>query len=287
MMKKKKKPPPVGLLQPPWSEPVRRRGGVRSLRSGVAAEEGKRGRKRCFGQQQGLYGGVARFTSDGSQVGDLHHQSRLREAAVATFCNLKSLIKIDTEKVLVPGGAIHPLTRYVMNYVKYACEYKNTLEQVVKDYQRTGRPSSYDDDRDDELPGSTSNNDNQSNDSIADDPKPFVAQLMVVMQLLHSNFEAKSKLYKDQALCNIFSMNNGRYVMKKIKELLSDAWCWKRSLELRQYHKNYQRETWSKVLMCLKDEGLNVRGNVSKPVLKEQFKSFNAMIDEIHKMQSS
>ncbi|KAG1327531.1 exocyst complex component EXO70B1-like [Cocos nucifera] len=220
-------------------------------------------------------------------------RSRLGEAAVATFCDLESSIKTDTGKTPMPGGAVHPLTRYVMNYVKYACEYKNTLEQVFKNYQKTERPSSYDDDRDDEPPGSTSNNDNQSNDSIADDPKPFAAQLMVVMELLHSNLEAKSKLYKDQALCNIFLMNNGGYVMKKIKgaaeikELLDDAWCWKRSSELRQYHKNYQRETWSKVLACLKDEGLNVRGNVSKPVLKERFKSFNAMIDEIYKTQSS
>ncbi|XP_029116700.1 exocyst complex component EXO70C1-like [Elaeis guineensis] len=216
---------------------------------------------------------------------------RLGEAAVAIFGDLESSIKTDTGKTPVPGGAVHPLTRYVMNYLKYACEYKNTLEQVFKDHQRTERPSSYD--GDDEPPGSTRNNDNQSDGGIADDPKPFAAQLMVVMELLHSNLDAKSRLYKDQALCNIFLMNNGRYIMKKIKgaaeihELLGDAWCRKRSSELRQYHKNYQRETWSKVLACFKDEGLNVRGNVSKPVLKERFKSFNAMIDEIHKTQSS
>ncbi|XP_017702473.2 exocyst complex component EXO70B1-like [Phoenix dactylifera] len=220
-------------------------------------------------------------------------QSRLGEAAIAIFCDLESSIKTDTGKTPVPGGAVHPLTRYVMNYLKYACEYTNTLEQVFKDYQRTERPSSYDDDGDDAPPGSTSNRENQSSSSTATDPKPFADQLTELMELLHSNLEAKSKLYKDQALCNIFLMNSGRYIMKKIKgaaginELLGEAWRRKRSSELRQYHKNYQRETWSKVLACFRDEGLNVRGNVSKPVLKERFKSFNAMIDEIRKTQSS
>ncbi|XP_008811747.4 exocyst complex component EXO70B1-like [Phoenix dactylifera] len=220
-------------------------------------------------------------------------QSRLGEAAVAIFCDLESSIKTDTGKTPVPGGAVHPLTRYVMNYLKYACEYKNTLEQIFQDYQRSEKPSSFDDDGGDAPSGSTSNHENQKNNSNANDPKPFTAQLMEVMELLHANLESKSKLYKDQALCNIFLMNNGRYIMKKIKgaaeinELLRDAWCRKRSSDLRQYHKNYQRETWSKVLACFRDGELNVRGNVSKPVLKERFKSFNAMFDEIHKTQSS
>ena len=75
----------------------------------------------------------------------------------------------------------------------------------------------------------------------------------------------------------------------EIKELLGDTWCRKRSSDLRQYHKSYQRETWGKVLDCLRDEGLqtNKRGSVSKPVLKERFKTFNSTFDEIHKTQSS
>ncbi|KAF9591261.1 hypothetical protein IFM89_003212 [Coptis chinensis] len=124
-------------------------------------------------------------------------------------------------------------------------------------------------------------------------PSPFSEQLMTVMDLLDSNLESKSKLYKDLSLSYIFLMNNGRYIMQKIKgsaeifELLGNTWTRKRSSDLRQYHKNYQRETWSKVLGCLKDEGLHVNGKVAKPILKERFKSFNAMFEEIHKAQST
>ncbi|KAA8548263.1 hypothetical protein F0562_004476 [Nyssa sinensis] len=68
---------------------------------------------------------------------------------------------------------------------------------------------------------------------------------------------------------------------------MGDTWFRKRSSDLRLYHKNYQRETWGKLLHCLTHEGLNVNGKVVKPVLKERFKSFNAMFDEIHRAQST
>ncbi|XP_043715416.1 exocyst complex component EXO70B1-like [Telopea speciosissima] len=210
---------------------------------------------------------------------------RLGEAAVSIFCDLENSIKGDTSKTPVPGGAVHPLTRYTMNYLKYACEYKDTLEQIFQKHQKID-PSDVVVGLDKE--GSTATNGNQEQKL-----SPFSVQLMTVMDMLGSNLEAKSKIYKDLSLNHIFLMNNGRYIMQKIKgskeiyELIGDPWCRKRSSDLRQYHKNYQRETWNKVLGCLKDEGLQVHGKVSKPVLKERFKSFNAMFEDIHKTQSA
>ncbi|XP_026657383.2 exocyst complex component EXO70B1-like [Phoenix dactylifera] len=208
-------------------------------------------------------------------------RSRLGEAAVAIFCDLESSIKADSSKIPVPSGDIHPLTRYVMNYLEYASEYKNTLEQVFQDHQKSVNKSSSND------KNSSNNNNGGRNFS------PFAMQFIEAMDLLDSNLELKSKLYKDPALSYIFLMNNGRYIMKKIKgsseirELLGDSLIRKRSSELRQYHKSYQREAWSKVLACFKDEGLQVKGNVSKMMVKERFKNFNAMFEEIHRRQSS
>ncbi|KAF5182791.1 Exocyst complex component exo70b1 [Thalictrum thalictroides] len=228
--------------------------------------------------------------------GDTTHQmraetqsarSRLGEAAVMIFCDLENSIKSDAGKTPVPGGAVHPLTSYTVNYINYACEYKDTFEQIFQEHRNiladdTSAPESESD------ANSADNNDNQQVQQ-----SPFVEQLITVMDLLDSNLEAKSKLYKDLSLSYIFLMNNGRYIMQKIKRspdiyhLLGSTWSRKRSSDLRQYHKNYQRETWSKVLGCLKDDGLQVNGKVQKPVLKERFKSFNAMFDEIHKTQST
>ncbi|XP_020106709.1 exocyst complex component EXO70B1-like [Ananas comosus] len=224
-------------------------------------------------------------------------RGRLGEGAVAIFCELESSIKSDMGKTPVPGGAVHPLTRYVMNYLKYACEYKNTLEQVFKLHHKPAASYDDDDDGDNNNYSSSSNNNNNNNrrrrGPAANSENPFAGQLIEVMDLLHANLDAKSKLYKDLALSNIFLMNNGRYVVQKIKgsaeinALLGDSWGRKRSSDLRQYHKNYQRETWSRVLACFKDDGLTVKGTVQKPVLKERLKSFNAMFEEIHKTQSA
>ncbi|KAL3526203.1 hypothetical protein ACH5RR_014575 [Cinchona calisaya] len=215
-------------------------------------------------------------------------RSRLGEATITIFCELENSIHADTGKTPVPGGAVHPLTRYTMNYMKYACEYKDTLEQVFREHQKIERADS----------GTGSDFDYNSQQANAVNQKavhsPFQMQLIKIMDLLDSNLEGKSKLYKDLSLSSIFMMNNGRYILQKIRgsseinSLMGDTWSRKRSSELRQYHKNYQRETWGKPLNCLMNhEGLNVNGKVVKPVLKERFKSFNAMFDEILKTQTT
>ncbi|KAK6153224.1 hypothetical protein DH2020_012863 [Rehmannia glutinosa] len=216
-------------------------------------------------------------------------KGRLGEAMISIFIELENSIKADSAKTPVPGGAVHPLTRYTMNYLKYACEYKETLDQVFREHQKIERADS--------ATGSDFNYNSQSqqqnpvNEVVKQ--SPFQTQMTKVMDLLDANLEGKSKLYKDHALSSIFMMNNGRYILQKVRgsneigSLMGDSWCRKRSSDLRQYHKGYQRETWGKLLNCLHPDGLTVNGKVVKPVVKERFKSFNAMFDEIHKTQSN
>ncbi|XP_010551948.1 PREDICTED: exocyst complex component EXO70B1 [Tarenaya hassleriana] len=209
-------------------------------------------------------------------------RSRLGETAISIFSDLDNSIKSDSSKTPVPGGAVHPLTRYTMNYLKYSCEYKDTLEQVFKQHSKIERSDSTS--RDD----NTGYQHHESGDGSA-----FSGQLMRIMDLLDGNLEGKSKLYRDVSLSCIFMMNNGRYIVQKIKgspeinQVMGDTWCRRRSSELRNYHKNYQRETWGKLLGCLGHEGLMNNGKIVKPNLKDRFKSFNAMFDEIHRTQSS
>ncbi|XP_010453505.1 PREDICTED: exocyst complex component EXO70B1-like [Camelina sativa] len=199
-------------------------------------------------------------------------RSRLGETAIHIFSDLEHSIKSDSSKTPVPGGAVHPLTRYTMNYLKYSCEYKDTLEQVFKSHSKM--------EQEEEEPVKSGNS-------------AFASQLMRIMELLDGNLETKSKQYKDIPLSCIFMMNNGRYIVQKIKgaaeihEVMGDTWCRRRSSELRNYHKNYQRETWGKLLGFLGHEGLMHNGKIVKPNLKERFKSFNATFDEIHKTQTT
>ena len=55
---------------------------------------------------------------------------RLGKSAIATFCDLENSIKPNNRKTLIPSGAVHPLTSYVMNYLLYTGDYKETSEQV-------------------------------------------------------------------------------------------------------------------------------------------------------------
>ncbi|KAI3463134.1 hypothetical protein Pfo_019797 [Paulownia fortunei] len=214
-------------------------------------------------------------------------KGRLGEAMISIFIELENSIKADSGKTPVPGGAVHPLTRYTMNYLKYACEYKETLEQVFREHQKIERADS--------ATGSDFKYNSQAQNLVNEVAKqsPFQTQMIKVMDLLDANLEGKSKLYKDHSLSSVFMMNNGRYILQKIKgsneinSLMGDSWSRKRSSDLRQYHKGYQRETWGKLLSCLHPDGLMANGKVVKPVLKERFKSFNTMFDEIHKTQSN
>ncbi|XP_071692232.1 exocyst complex component EXO70C2-like [Rutidosis leptorrhynchoides] len=203
----------------------------------------------------------------------------LGESIYNIFIELEHSIKADSAKTPVPGGAVHPLTRYTMNYLKYACEYSDTLEQVFKEHRRIDRADSV--------------TESENDPSFNENETPFQSQLVKIMDLLDANLETKSRLYRDNALSLIFMMNNGRYILQKTKgtgemrTLMGDPWVRRRSSDIRSYHTNYKRETWTKLLNCLNHEGLSVNGKVMKPVLKERFKSFNAMFDEIHRTQTT
>ncbi|KAI4339500.1 hypothetical protein MLD38_024440 [Melastoma candidum] len=173
-------------------------------------------------------------------------KSRIGEAILVMFSDLESSIKSDTSKNIVPGGAVHPLTRYTMNYLEYACEYKATLEHIFKEHLKIERADS-----------------NNRSEYTGDNHRPPLPK------------QSSDTYYKR------WKGSSG------IKESIGDMWIRKKSSDLRQYHQNYKRETWGKVLGCFKDEGLTVNGKVVKPELKERFKSFNALFDEIHRTQSS
>ncbi|OMO62188.1 Exocyst complex protein Exo70 [Corchorus capsularis] len=215
-------------------------------------------------------------------------QCRVGEAAVSIFSQLENSIKSDNERIPVASGAVHPLTRWTMNYLKLACDYKDILEQVFqKHYQMEESARQRVEEQE------TKNAMDMFNVEGSPKTSPFSVKLMMVMDLLDANVERKSMLYRDPALRYIFLMNNERYVLQKIKgskeiyEMLGHTWSRKRTSVVRQHHKNYQRETWSKVLQCINHEGLQVQGKVSKALLKERFKNFNNMFDEILKTQST
>ncbi|KAM0016677.1 putative exocyst complex component Exo70, cullin repeat-like-containing domain superfamily [Helianthus debilis subsp. tardiflorus] len=154
---------------------------------------------------------------------------RIAEGVVNMFGDLEKSIRHDAAKTPVPGGAVHPLTRYVLNYLRYACDYVDTLEQI---FQQSAKLN--------QLPTSSSS----PPEDMDTEKSPLAAQIASVMSLLDGNLAVKSTLYKDPSLRDIFLMNNGRYILQKvkgsseIKKMLGDNWCRRRSSEVRHYHKS-------------------------------------------------
>ena len=112
------------------------------------------------------------------------------------------------------------------------------------------------------------------------------------MELLERNLEAKSKIYRDSALCYVFMMNNGKYIVQKAKDselglLLGDDWIRKHTAKVRQYHVNYQRSSWNKVLGVLKLDSGSLAPSAAVKSMKEKLKLFNIYFDEICKTQSN
>ncbi|KAB2616651.1 exocyst complex component EXO70B1-like [Pyrus ussuriensis x Pyrus communis] len=196
---------------------------------------------------------------------------RLGEAIRGIFMELENLISRDPPKTPVPGGGLHPITRYVMNYLRAACRSRQTLEQVFEDSAAVSHQPKVDD---------------RASSS------PMSVQMAWIMELLESNLETKSKIYGDSALCCVFMMNNGRYIMQKVKDselgsLLGDDWIRKHTAKIRQYLVNYQRSSWNKVLGVLKPESGSLSPSAAVKSMKEKLKLFNIYFDEICKTQSN
>ncbi|RAL37359.1 unnamed protein product [Cuscuta campestris] len=194
---------------------------------------------------------------------------RLGESIKRIFMELENLIRRDPAKSPVPGGGLHPITRYVMNYLRAACRSRLTLEQVFED---TLSPSN-----DLDLSSSSSS--------------PLAIQMVWIMELLESNLEAKSKIYRDSALSSIFMMNNSRYIVQKVKDselgaLLGDDWVRKHGAKVRQFHVNYKRSSWNKIQGVLKID-TSLPPNQAAKTLKEKLKMFNTYFEETCRAQTT
>ncbi|XP_062207309.1 exocyst complex component EXO70B1-like [Phragmites australis] len=187
------------------------------------------------------------------------------------FMELENLIRRDPARVAVPGGGIHPITRYVMNYLRAACGSRQTLEEVMED--------------DLGAVGAA---------AIAVDPDRPTSSLAVhiawIMDVLHKNLETKSKIYRDLPLASIFLMNNGKYIIHKVNDselgiLLGDEWMKQMMSRVRRWSMEYQRGAWAKVMSVLQTGGPGI-GSIPAKAMLQKMRMFNGYLEEICAVQS-
>ncbi|KAL4180701.1 hypothetical protein AMTRI_Chr12g233960 [Amborella trichopoda] len=226
--------------------------------------------------------------SDSVRVQASEILTRLGEAARGTLSEFENAIQRENSRAPMPGGTIHPLTRYVMNYTNLISLYQETLSKLI-----VTNPSPRNVPGGEPLPEL----DLPSPESDVPMPPPLTVHLKWITTILQHNLEGKAQLYRDPSQSHLFLMNNARYVVQKVngspelRQLLGDDWLRKHTGRVRVRATSYLRTTWAPVLLCLRDEGIHVSGGllsgVSKAALKERFKSFNSAFDEVHRTQAT
>uniref|UniRef100_A0A1D1ZKH1 Exocyst subunit Exo70 family protein n=1 Tax=Anthurium amnicola TaxID=1678845 RepID=A0A1D1ZKH1_9ARAE len=209
---------------------------------------------------------------------------RLAQTALETFGDFEEAVEKDATKTTVLDGTVHPLTSYVINYVKFLFDYQSTLKQLFQEF-----------------------------DGGSESGSQLANVTMQIMNALQTNLDGKSKQYKDPALTHIFLMNNIHYMVRSVrrseaKDLLGDDWVQRHRRIVQQNANQYRRVAWSKILQSLTIQASNTSGSggmgsdggstgtggpgmgsssgVSRALVKERFKSFNMQFEELHQRQS-
>jgi len=190
---------------------------------------------------------------------------RLSKSVRGIFAEFKNAIRKNTSTTPFAGGGVHPLTKYVMNYIRTLVDYSDTLNLLLK-----------------------------SDEEDYPNPSPMVRHLQSVASILEVNLDARSMLYTDRALQNLYMMNNLCYMVQKVKDsdlraILGDDWIRAYSRKFRQHAMDYERASWNWVLSFLKDEGICYNGSSSPSmtVLRERFKGFNLAFEEVYRTQTA
>ncbi|KAJ6822512.1 exocyst complex component EXO70A1-like [Iris pallida] len=171
---------------------------------------------------------------------------KLAEAARATVSEFESAVQKDGSKAGVPGGGIHPLTRYAMNYIVFLADYEETLADVYAGIplQMPPLPESF---LDSSAIASVSPSAFGSGVSLR------FAWLLVV---LLCKLDGKAELYKEPALSYLFLANNLQYMIGKVSEsrlgfLLGSGWVAKHAAKARHYAASYERIGWARVAAAI------------------------------------
>lgn len=168
---------------------------------------------------------------------------KLRMAVYHMLRELKILIQTRASRRVPPGGGIHEVTRYVMNYIRLLLHHKTTLGLILGN-----------DDR---------NKDNERMDSL-----DHIVQDLIIC--LESMLNKAPEAYESQGLQCFFLMNNLHFVVKQVEgseliSLLGQSWVQVHREFIEQYLKTYVDLSWGPAISCLSARTGMLGGCFSQP----------------------
>ncbi|XP_073303732.1 exocyst complex component EXO70H1-like [Primulina huaijiensis] len=198
--------------------------------------------------------------------------ARLAEALRVMLSQFEAAIQKDNSNAPVNGG-VHPLTRYVMNFLVFLGDYSGLVSDIIGDPSaaaRTPFPESY-------FSSPTPAAEYPSAASIT----THLAWLILV---LLCKLDGKAAHYHDVALSYLFLANNLNYVVSKVRgsnlgPLLGPDWIWKHVSKVKQYLANYEKMSWGRAMASLTED--------STVGIPEKFRNFNSELEAACKKQKS
>ncbi|WRX25784.1 Exocyst complex component Exo70 - like 9 [Theobroma cacao] len=201
---------------------------------------------------------------------------RLSESVRSLLTDFESTIQKDSSKVMIPGGGLHSLTIYSMNYLTLLADYSNVLTDIISDWPPPAKSS---------LPKS------YFDSPYSDDtPVPAISvHIAWVILVLLCKLDGKAKHYKDVSLSYLFLANNLQHLISRVRTsnlqyLLGEEWITKHEAKVRQFAANYERLAWGHVFASLPE---NPTSSMSPGAAKECFRKFNSSFDDVYWKQSS
>ncbi|CAN1283087.1 Exocyst complex component EXO70H1 [Linum perenne] len=191
---------------------------------------------------------------------------KLGDAVRTMLTDLETSITKDNSTA-VPGGGVHPLTRYVMNYISFLSDYTVSLSDILADWpvETSSMPEAY-------------------------FGSPVSVRLAWLILVLLCKLDGKVESYNNVPLSYLFLANNLCYIVNKvrtssIKFHLGDEWIDKHDAKVKQYAANYERLGWDKVMSSLPVNTTTATMTVQEAA--DCFRKFSSAFDEAYKKQSS
>lgn len=210
----------------------------------------------------------------------------LAEAVRSLLGDFETAVQKDNSKVPVPGGGLHPLTRYAMNYLVFLTDYSEALTEIYGD-QPFQTPASLPEPFFDAVALTTAP---PSPAYRAGEPSlsPISPRLAWLILVLLCKLDSKAESYREVSLAYLFLSNNLRYVVNKVRgsllgDILGDDWVSKHESKARNYAASYERLAWGKVLAAVPQ---TVATEIDTREAKEGMRRFNEAFEEACREQA-
>ncbi|CAL9168988.1 unnamed protein product, partial [Musa hybrid cultivar] len=217
---------------------------------------------------------------------------RLAEVARSTLADFEAAIERDASRSPVPGGDVHPLTRYVMNYLVFLADYELALDDIFADFPlQTPSPlldSFFEAAAVATSPTSSHSSPSSASTTISFEGSPWSSsssaaarsisdRIAWLVLVLICKLDSKAELYREAALSYLFLANNIQYILRKVKESglaphLGDEWVARHGAKARHYAASYAQLAWAKVAAA-------IPADVSGMEAEERMRGFNAALE--------